>query len=105
MPFDQPWEECVYHNFVIRTDRRDELIVHLKDQGVMPSSLSDPHSFTGCKDLGYKLGDFPRGENYAKTMISLPIYPELSDIQVAYIVQAVKKNLKMREICNGTKLT
>ena len=96
VPFDQPWEECVYHNFVIRTDRRNELIVHLKDQGVdtrvhypIPIHLQD-----AAKDLGYKPGDFPRGEEYAKTMISLPIYPELSDIQVAYIVQAVKKKFE-----------
>ena len=31
VPVDQPWEECVYHNFVIRTDRRNELMAHLKE--------------------------------------------------------------------------
>ncbi|MDE0784203.1 MAG: DegT/DnrJ/EryC1/StrS family aminotransferase [Planktomarina sp.] len=96
VPFDQPWEECVYHNFVIRTDKRDELMVHLKDQGVdtrvhypIPIHLQD-----AAKDLGYKPGDFPHGEEYAKTMISLPIYPELSDAEVAYVVQAVKKKFE-----------
>ena len=93
VPFDQPWEECVYHNFVIRTDKRNELMAHLKDQGVetrvhypIPIHLQD-----AAKDLGYKLGDFPHSEEYSKTMISLPIYPELSDVEVAYVVQAVKK--------------
>ena len=95
VPVDQPWEECVYHNFVIRTDRRNELMAHLKDHGVdtrvhypIPIHLQD-----AAKSLGYKLGDFPRSEEYAKTMISLPIYPELSDNQVAYIVRAVKKKI------------
>lgn len=92
VPFDQVWEECVYHNFVIRTDKRDQLVAHLNDQGVdtrvhypIPIHLQD-----AAKDLGYKLGDFPYAEEYAKTMISLPIYPELSDVEVAYVVQAVK---------------
>ncbi len=92
VPFDEPWEECVYHNFVIRTDQRDQLMAYLKDQGVdtrvhypIPIHLQD-----AAKNLGYKLGDFPHAEKYAKTMISLPIYPELSDSEVAYVVQVVK---------------
>ena len=92
VPVDQDWEECVYHNFVIRVDRRDELMAHLKQQGVdtrvhypIPIHLQD-----AAKDLSYKLGDFPNAERYAKTMISLPIYPELSDAEVAHVVQSVK---------------
>jgi dTDP-4-amino-4,6-dideoxygalactose transaminase len=92
VPVDQPWEECAYHNFVIRTDKRDELVAHLKEHGVdtrvhypIPIHLQD-----AAKDLGYQLGDFPNAEKYAKTMISLPIYPELSESEVAYVVYAVR---------------
>jgi dTDP-4-amino-4,6-dideoxygalactose transaminase len=92
VPFDQTWEECVYHNFVIRTEMRDELMAYLQEHGVdtrihypIPIHLQD-----AAKDLGYKVGDFPNAEKYAKTMISLPIYPDLNDAQVTYIVQAVK---------------
>ena len=92
VPFDQTWEECVYHNFVIRTEMRDELMAHLQEHGVdtrihypIPIHLQD-----AAKDLGYQVGDFPNAEKYAKTMISLPIYPDLNDAQVTYIVQAVK---------------
>jgi len=92
VPVDQTWEECVYHNFVIRTDQRDQLMASLHDQGVdtrihypIPIHLQD-----AAKDLGYKLGDFPNAEKFANTMISLPIYPELSDAQVAYVISAVK---------------
>jgi dTDP-4-amino-4,6-dideoxygalactose transaminase len=92
VPFDQAWEECVYHNFVIRTEKRDELMAHLLEHGVdtrihypIPIHLQD-----AAKDLGYKVGNFPNAEKYAKTMISLPIYPELSDAQVDYITQSVK---------------
>ncbi|GAA5163787.1 DegT/DnrJ/EryC1/StrS family aminotransferase [Viridibacterium curvum] len=92
VPVDQDWEECVYHNFVIRTEQRDALMAHLKDKGVdtrihypIPIHLQD-----AAKDLGYKAGDFPQAERFAKTMISLPIYPELDDEQVSWVVEAVK---------------
>jgi dTDP-4-amino-4,6-dideoxygalactose transaminase len=92
VPFDQEWEECVYHNFVIRTEKRDELMAHLLEHGVdtrihypIPIHLQD-----SAKDLGYKVGSFPSAEKYATTMISLPIYPDLSDAQVTYITQAIK---------------
>ena len=96
VPVDHDWEECVYHNFVIRTDKRDELMTHLKDMGVdtrihypIPIHLQD-----AAKELSYKLGDFPLAERYAKTMISLPIYPELDDDDVNWIVTAVKQFFK-----------
>lgn len=92
VPIDQTWEECVYHNFVIRTERRDALMAHLLQNGVdtrvhypIPIHLQD-----AAKHLGYKLGDFPNAELYAKTMISLPIYPELTDAEVAHVVGAVR---------------
>ena len=92
VPLDQAWEECVYHNFVIRTEKRDELMQHLKAKGVdtrihypIPMHLQD-----AAKDLGYKAGDFPNAERYAKTMISLPIYPELNDTETAHVVAAVE---------------
>ncbi|RFB71072.1 MULTISPECIES: DegT/DnrJ/EryC1/StrS family aminotransferase [unclassified Herbaspirillum] len=92
VPVDQAWEECVYHNFVIRTERRDALMAHLLQNGVdtrvhypIPIHLQD-----AAKHLGYKLGDFPHAELYAKTMISLPIYPELSDAEVNHVVDSVR---------------
>ncbi|WP_050479707.1 DegT/DnrJ/EryC1/StrS family aminotransferase [Herbaspirillum rhizosphaerae] len=92
VPVDRAWEECVYHNFVIRTERRDALMAHLLQNGVdtrvhypIPIHLQD-----AAKQLGYKLGDFPNAERYAKTMVSLPIYPELSDTEVNYVIEVVK---------------
>ncbi|EIJ48587.1 hypothetical protein GWL_06210 [Herbaspirillum sp. GW103] len=92
VPVDQPWEECVYHNFVIRTERRDALMAHLLSQGVdtrvhypIPIHLQD-----AARHLGYKRGDFPNAERFAKTMISLPIYPELDDSQVKQVIDAVR---------------
>lgn len=92
VPVDQPWEDCVYHNFVIRTEQRDELMEYLKTHGV-DTRVHYPipiHMQDAAKDLGYKAGDFPNAEKYAKTMISLPIFPELSDEEVAYVVQTAR---------------
>lgn len=87
-PEDKPWEENVYHNFVIRTERRDEMMSYLGSRGVdtrvhypIPIHLQD-----AAKALGYGEGRFPSAEKYAKTMISLPIYPELSNDEVEYVV-------------------
>jgi dTDP-4-amino-4,6-dideoxygalactose transaminase len=92
VPEDKPWEEAVYHNFVIRTVRRDALMEHLKENGVdtrvhYPIPL---HLQEAAKDLGYKEGDFPNVEFDARRMISLPIYPELADQEVSHVVQAVQ---------------
>ncbi len=92
VPVDQPWEECVYHNFIIRSDRRDALAAHLLREGVdtrvhypVPIHLQQAAGY-----LGYHKGDFPNAERDTQTMLSLPIYPELSDEEVAYIVKTVQ---------------
>jgi dTDP-4-amino-4,6-dideoxygalactose transaminase len=96
VPVDQVWEECVYHNFVIRTERRDSLMQHLKTKGV-DTRIHYPipiHLQVAARGLGYSHGDFPRAELYAKTMVSLPIYPELEDEEIEWVVDAVKSFFK-----------
>jgi dTDP-4-amino-4,6-dideoxygalactose transaminase len=93
VPADKPWEECVYHNFVLRTDRRDALVSNLLRRGV-DTRVHYPipiHLQEAAKGLGYAEGDFPNSEAFAKTMISLPIYPELNDDEVAYVISAVRE--------------
>ncbi len=93
VPVDQDWEECVYHNFVIRTKYRDELMQFLKDYGV-DTRIHYPipiHLQEAAKGLGYSKGAFPNAERYASSMISLPIYPELTDVEIEYIICAIKK--------------
>ncbi len=93
VPVDQDWEECVYHNFVIRTEYRDELMRFLKGCGV-DTRIHYPipiHLQEAAKDLGYSKGVFPNAERYALSMISLPIYPELSNDEVQYIIDVIKQ--------------
>ena len=92
VPRDKSWEQCVYHNFVIRTERREELMLHLLENGV-GTRVHYPipiHLQPSSADLGYQVSDFPNAEMYAKTMISLPIFPELTDEEVYYVVCTVK---------------
>lgn len=92
VPRDRAHEEPVYHNFIIRHARRDELMEHLAKRGVgtrvhypIPIHLQDC-----ARHLGYRRGDFPAAEEQARTICSLPIYPELSDAEVAYVVESVR---------------
>lgn len=90
-PLDQDWEECVYHNFVIKFSERDSLMAHLKDRGV-DTRVHYPipiHLQKAAARLGYNSGDFPNAENFAKTMISLPIYPELTEEEINQVIESV----------------
>ncbi|MCB1165349.1 MAG: DegT/DnrJ/EryC1/StrS family aminotransferase [Leptospiraceae bacterium] len=96
VPEDKPYEYCVYHNFVIRTEARNGLMAFLEKEGVQ-NRVHYPipiHLQQAAAYLGYKSGDFPNAEQYANTMISLPIYPELTDEQVDFVIKKIGEYLK-----------
>lgn len=84
----------IYHQYTIRTAKRDELVWSLKDAGI-PTMIYFPipmHLQCALEYLGYKSGDFPAVEKAVKEVVSLPIYPEFnSDCQDA-VIAAVKNN-------------
>jgi dTDP-4-amino-4,6-dideoxygalactose transaminase len=93
VPEDKPYEVNVYHNFVVTTPARDRLIEHLKGAGI-GSAIHYPvpiHLQPAAKGLGHKQGDFPVVEKLARTMLSLPIYPELEDFEIDYVVREIRK--------------
>ena len=83
----------VYHQYVIRTSKRDELQKYLADNGIgtLIHYPIPPHLQKCYADLGYKKGDFPIAEEIANTCLSLPIYPGLRDEQLNYIVEKIKE--------------
>jgi dTDP-4-amino-4,6-dideoxygalactose transaminase len=90
LPAD-PESRHVYHQFVIRAARRDELMEHLRRRGVgsaiyypVPLHLQDCFA-----DLGYKPGDLPVSEAVAADVLALPMYPELTADQQRHAVREV----------------
>ena len=93
VPMDGEWEVSVYHNFIIQTDQRDALMRHLEKQGV-GTRIHYPipiHLQMASKDLGYELGCLPKTESQVKRILSLPIYPELDNSEVEYVIEAVNE--------------
>lgn len=91
-PDDADPYESVYHNFTIRTDRRDALATHLTSHGV-GTRVHYPvpiHLQEAARDLGYRAGDFPVTERHVATMLSLPIYPELTDEETGHVVETIR---------------
>jgi dTDP-4-amino-4,6-dideoxygalactose transaminase len=86
-------ERHIYNQFVICVkDKRDELRLFLNDAGVgteiyYPIPMHLQECFLA---LDYKKSDFPVAEYAALHTLALPIYPELSDDQIAYVVEKIK---------------
>jgi dTDP-4-amino-4,6-dideoxygalactose transaminase len=96
LPYVQKECEHVFHLYVIRTSYREELKQFLNDNGVgtnihypYPLHLQESYKF-----LGYKQGDFPVAEDYAPKLLSLPMFPEMTDEQVDYVVEKIKEFYK-----------
>lgn len=89
LPSPTRYGESVYHMFTIRHPERDRLKAYLAEQGI-GSDIVYPHPLhlQPCFNfLGYKEGDFPVAEEVAKTCLSLPIIPELTDEEVDYVIK------------------
>jgi dTDP-4-amino-4,6-dideoxygalactose transaminase len=85
--------EPVYHLYVIRTEQRDALQAHLTAAGVA-TGLHYPkpiHLQPAYAELDYCAGDFPVAEMLADDILSLPIFPELTNEAVAYITEQIRK--------------
>ena len=92
VPLDKSNENAVYHTFIIQADKRNQLQKFLLQKGIetkihYPISI---HLQKAAKFLGYKKGDFPKTEEQAEKILSLPIYPELKEEQLELIVDEIR---------------
>jgi dTDP-4-amino-4,6-dideoxygalactose transaminase len=88
--------EHVYHQFTVRIEQRDALQKFLSERKI-GSTVYYPyplHLQPLYASLGYKRGDFPHSERAAQEVLSLPMYPELRQEQIARVVEAVAEFLK-----------
>lgn len=88
--------EHVYHQYTIRTERRDALQQHLAARKIA-SAVYYPvplHLQPLYASLGHKRGDFPHAERAAQEVLSLPMYPELQAHQIKRVADAVSEFLR-----------
>jgi len=82
----------VYHLYVIRAAKRNDLQSYLKENGIgagmhypIPLHLTEAYAY-----LGHKKGDFPVAERLADEILSLPMYPELSEEHIDYVCKKIE---------------
>jgi dTDP-4-amino-4,6-dideoxygalactose transaminase len=102
-PYEPKWAKSVYHLYVIRVLHRDELQKHLSNVGI-GTGLHYPvplHMQKAYAYLPYKKGDFPVAEKTAEEILSLPMFPELTEQQQESVVESIAdfiENEKTRQL-------
>jgi dTDP-4-amino-4,6-dideoxygalactose transaminase len=92
---EAPHLRSVYHLFVIRVERRDEILAYLKENGVgagvhypLPLHMQPAYGF-----LGYRPEDLPAARALGETVLSLPMFPELTEAQVEQVTRTLSEAL------------
>jgi dTDP-4-amino-4,6-dideoxygalactose transaminase len=95
LPVESPAREHVYHLFVIQADRRDELKKHLKERGVAteihyPAACHmQPGTRAEFQKAGLEIPRLPVTERTVRRILSLPMFPSLTQDEIAYVCEAV----------------
>ena len=101
-PTEMPWARHVYHIYTLRADDRDSLQAALRAEGIQ-TGIHYPvplHIQPAYADLGYARGVFPQSEKAAAEVLSLPLYPEMTDDQIQRVSQALTVLAKARQTGN-----
>lgn len=96
LPYQDPKAKHVFNQFTVRTSKRDALLEYLKKLGIgamvyYPLSL---HLQPVFSFLGYKAGDLPESEKAQNEVLSLPIFPELTENELDQVSSAVESFFK-----------
>jgi dTDP-4-amino-4,6-dideoxygalactose transaminase len=78
----------IYQNYVIRSKKRDQLVAHLRESDV-EILVSWPKPLNHHKALGLEKFRLPKTEQISNEVLSLPMYPELSDEQAEYVIETI----------------
>jgi dTDP-4-amino-4,6-dideoxygalactose transaminase len=92
LPAVPDWATPVWHLFVVRTSRREELQRHLaaREIGTQVHYPVPPHLSKAYAGAGWKRGDFPLAERLADEVLSLPIGPHVTPEQVDFVCEHVR---------------
>jgi dTDP-4-amino-4,6-dideoxygalactose transaminase len=86
----------VYHLYTVRFENRDRIQGELKAAGIA-SDVYYPqplHLTVPCQPFGYQPGDFPVAERASREALSLPLYPELTEEQINFVMDTVQQILE-----------
>jgi dTDP-4-amino-4,6-dideoxygalactose transaminase len=87
----------IYHQYVIRTRERDRVQAALAERGI-GTGVHYPipvHLQPASADFGYRRGDLPVTEKLSEEILSLPMYPELTEEQIAYVAEGLSATLPL----------
>lgn len=92
VPIEREWSKHVYHLYIVRSTKREELQAFLKQKGIAVEVYYPlpPHLATPCRKYGYKEGDFPHAELASRETFALPLYPELTEPQQDEVIAAIQ---------------
>jgi dTDP-4-amino-4,6-dideoxygalactose transaminase len=85
--------ESFFHVYVVRVPQRDAIHAHMREKGIgtgihYPVPVHEQPAYQGRVALGW--GGCPETETASRTILSLPLYPELTDEQVAAVCAALR---------------
>jgi dTDP-4-amino-4,6-dideoxygalactose transaminase len=96
-PFEAPWSKAIYHLYVLQVENRETVQAKLAKENV-DTGIHYPiplHLQKAYSNLGYEVGAFPVSEKVAKQIVSLPMFPGLSEADQTRVVHAVVQNIQM----------
>ncbi|MES2702313.1 MAG: DegT/DnrJ/EryC1/StrS family aminotransferase [Bacteroidota bacterium] len=85
------WAKSIYHLFVVTVEDKDGFVKHMESNDIIPAyHYPVPcHLQKAYQHLGYKQGDFPNSEYLASHCVSLPMFAELTDEEVARVIEVM----------------
>jgi dTDP-4-amino-4,6-dideoxygalactose transaminase len=86
----------VYQNYVIRAKERDKLVAHLRESGI-EILVSWPKTMHHHEALGLKHFQLPKTEQISNGVLSLPMYPELTNEQIEFVIEVIRKFYKTKQ--------
>ncbi|MEE9552886.1 MAG: DegT/DnrJ/EryC1/StrS family aminotransferase [candidate division Zixibacteria bacterium] len=97
-PYVQDYNYHIYHQYTLIVENREGLKAFLKQREIgLDTYYPLPLHLQECyAELGYKKGDIPIAENLAEKVISLPIFPELTELEQEYVVDSIKEFYKKK---------
>lgn len=100
LPIVPEWADPVWHLFVIQYSDRDACMSYLKESGIqcLIHYPIPPHLSKAYCEMGYQVGDFPIAEAIAQNVMSMPLWPHMSKLEIRETTEALVK-MSHAKIC------